>query len=253
MESIDVNPGADTTASPGSLPEGRPPASGSDTVQRFVDGVVYCIRSGQMVPGQRLVEADLAARFDVSRGSLREGLKHLASIGIVTLTRHRGAVIAALDRKGVADLLEVLEPLCALAARLAAQNCRSESEKRELCRIATRLTELAERRQRADYLEDRRKFYDTLVRMGGNSELGRVLPLARTDLYRAQFAQVQTKSQHKRHASGYAAIAKAVAANDPAKAARAVARHFAATRKVMLAVLQNQTYAAAPSDAAAGS
>jgi len=202
-----------------------------DTIQRVIDDMIYCIRSGQMVPGQHVVESDLTRRFGVSRGSLREGLKQLTSIGIVTLTRYRGAFIASLDRKGVHDLLEVLEPLCILAAKLAAENCQSDEMKAQLKTIAIELGRAASRgSDHAIYLENRRKFYDLLVFMGGNTELGRVIPLARTDLFRAQFDRVQSKDQHKRHANGYMKIAEAVAENAPSKAERAVRKHFAGTR-----------------------
>lgn len=205
-------------------------AASVDTIQKVTEGMVYCIRSGQMVPGQHLVEADLTRRFGVSRGSLREGLKHLAADGLVTLTRFRGAFIAALDRAAVRDLLEVLEPLCSLAARLAALHCRDQEQKDRLRAIAQELGRNAEAGGQAVYLENRRQFYDLLVEMGGNSELGRVIPLARTDLFRAQFDRVQSKDQTRRHANGYARIAEAVAENDPARAERAVKRHFVGTR-----------------------
>lgn len=207
--------------------------SGRDTIQRVTEGLVYCVRSGQMVPGQHLVESDLTRRFGVSRGSLREGLKQLSSVGIVALTRYRGAFISELDRKGVRDLLDVLEPLCALAARLAAENCHVLDWHQRLKELATELGRVADAGQAARYLENRRMFYDLLIEMGGNSELGRVIPLARTDLFRAQFDRVQSKDQQKKHAYGYTKIAEAVAENDPAKAERAVRKHFASTRQTL--------------------
>ncbi|HMT44219.1 MAG TPA: GntR family transcriptional regulator [Chakrabartia sp.] len=218
--------------------------SGRDAIQRVTDGVIYCIRTGQMVPGQHLVESDLTRRFGVSRGSLREGLKQLMASGIVTLTRYRGAYISSLDRKGVSDLLEVLEPLCTIAARLAAQNCQSDADKARLHAIATELGSDANRGGgHASYLENRRTFYDLLIKMGGNTELGRVIPLARTDLFRAQFDRAQTKDQHKRHANGYLKIAEAVANNDPAKAERAVRKHFSGTRETS-AVIPEHVFSA---------
>jgi hypothetical protein len=83
------------------------------------------IRAGMFVPGQHLLEPELTRRIGISRGSLREALKHLAAAGLITLNRYRGAYISALDRKSVLDLLDTLEPLARLAARLAAQNCNS--------------------------------------------------------------------------------------------------------------------------------
>ncbi|UVO52004.1 GntR family transcriptional regulator [Sphingomonas sp. SUN019] len=222
------------TARTAEADDGPPPEG--DIIQRVTEGLIYCIRSGQMAPGQHLVEGDLTRRFGVSRGSLREGLKQLSSIGIVKLTRFRGAFIAALDRKSVHDLLDVLEPLCGLAAKLAAQECRNDRDKAELKRIAAELGAIADGGARANYLENRRLFYDRLIEIGGNSELGKVIPLARTDLFRAQFETAQTKDQRKRHANGYAKIAEAVAENDPAKAERAVRKHFAATRKTVEAL-----------------
>ncbi|WP_169805634.1 GntR family transcriptional regulator [Novosphingobium rosa] len=204
-----------------------------DTIMAVTEGLTYCIRAGQLVPGQHLVEADLTQRFGVSRGSLREGLKQLNADGIVTLSRFRGAFIAALDRKGVSDLLDVLEPLCTLAARLAALHCHDAQAHAALREEAQTLVRHSETGGRAAYLESRRRFYDHLIEMGGNSELGRVIPLARTDLFRAQFSTVQTKEQHRRHARGYIKIAEAVAENDAGKAERAVRKHFAGTRATL--------------------
>jgi len=214
-----------------------------DAIQRVADGVVYGIRSGQMAPGQHLVEADLTRRFGVSRGSLREGLKRLSATGIVTLTRYRGAFISALDRKGVSDLLDVLEPLCSLAAQLAAEQKPTGEPVAELRRLGQMLARDGGDRGRATYLEMRRRFYDLLIDMGGNTELKNVIPLARTDLFRAQFDTVQTKDQRKLHASGYSRIAEAVEEGDPAKAGRAVRKHFASTRKT-LGELPNHAFSA---------
>lgn len=220
---IDVEDGASVT-------ENAADSAPRDTIQRLAEGLIYCIRSGQMVPGQHLVEGDLTRRFGVSRGSLREGLKHLAADGIVTLTRFRGAFISALDRQAVHDLLDVLEPLCSLAARLAAKAGGTPGQLEGLRAIAHELNRPGQGSQIAVYLENRRRFYDLLIALGKNSELARVIPLSRTDLFRAQFDKVQTRDQQRRHAGGYAKLAEAVIARDPARAERAVRKHFEGTR-----------------------
>lgn len=204
-----------------------PPASASDKVS---DAIIRGIRSGAFVPGQHLVEPDLTRRLGISRGSLRESLKHLAAAGIVTLNRFRGAYIATLDRKSVLDLLETLEPLCRLAARLAAEHCDTDDKQKAILAAARATDDANRNHNRAQYLEQRRNFYTTLVSIGGNGELERAMPLARTDLFRAQIEAIQTEKQRNRHASGYSKIAKAVAERNPAAAERAVQRHFAGTR-----------------------
>jgi DNA-binding GntR family transcriptional regulator len=77
------------------------------------------IVEGDIEPGARISERLLCERFGVSRTPLREALKVLASEGLVELLPNRGARIARLDDKDVADMFEVMAVLEALAGRLA--------------------------------------------------------------------------------------------------------------------------------------
>lgn len=197
------------------------------------EAIIRGIRTGAFVPGQHLVEPDLTRRLGISRGSLREALKHLAAAGIVTLNRFRGAYIATLDRKNVLDLLQTLEPLARLAARLAAENCDTPDKARMMEEAAAAIEEASLSHNRGPYLEKRRDFYSTLIRIGGNRELERAMPLTRTDLFRAQVEAIQSEKQRNRHASGYRKIANAVIARDAKAAERAVQRHFAGTRETV--------------------
>lgn len=202
----------------------------TDKVSRVIsDG----IRAGVFVPGQHLLEPELTRRIGISRGSLREALKHLAAAGLITLNRYRGAYISALDKKSVLDLLDTLEPLARLAARLAARNCDSP-EKKQLMRAAASSIEAAGRDgNNLRYLEQRRNFYNTMVALGGNKELARVMPLSRTDLFRAQIERIQSEQQRLRHVSGYGRIAKAIVDGDARLADLAVKTHFKGTRKTI--------------------
>lgn len=220
----------------GALSEGQGSAAGDPSgsaSERVVESILQAIRAGSLVPGQHLLEPDLTRQLGISRGSLREALKHLGAAGIVTLNRFRGAYIARLDRKSVLDLLDTLEPLAILAAKLAAENCSSEAQRRRMRDAADQIEEAAKSRNRARYLERRRHFYAVMVDIGGNRELERTMPLSRTDLFRAQVETIQSEKQRQRHASGYDKIAKAITDRDPGAAERAVRRHFAGTRETI--------------------
>lgn len=201
----------------------------SSAADKVSEAIIRGIRSGAFVPGQHLVEPDLTRRLGISRGSLREALKHLAAEGIVTLNRFRGAYIASLDKKAILDLLQTLEPLCSLAARLAAERCDTPEKAQQVLNVAAEIDEANRAKNRARYLERRRHFYSVIVQIGGNQELERAMPLTRTDLFRAQIEPVQSDKQRNRHASGYSKIAKAIAEANPAAAVKAVQRHFAGT------------------------
>jgi DNA-binding GntR family transcriptional regulator len=209
-------PSNETEAEPGAL---EMVSSASDKVS---EGIIRGIRSGAFVPGQHLVEPDLTRRLGISRGSLREALKHLGAEGIVTLNRFRGAYIASLDRKAILDLLQTLEPLCSLAARLAAEHCDSPEKAKIVLDVAGEIDEAYRAKNRVRYLERRRHFYSIIVQIGGNQELERAMPLTRADLFRAQIEPVQSDKQRNRHASGYSKIAKAIADRNPLAAVRAV-------------------------------
>jgi GntR family transcriptional regulator, transcriptional repressor for pyruvate dehydrogenase complex len=72
-----------------------PPASQTTVV---IDGIKAMITDGLLAPGDRLpVERDLAARFGVSRSSLREGVRALATLGIVETRQGAGTYVTSLE------------------------------------------------------------------------------------------------------------------------------------------------------------
>jgi DNA-binding GntR family transcriptional regulator len=78
------------------------------------------ICSGELQPGTRLEEKDLAERYDVSRTPVREALRHLAATGIVEFRPRHGVYIADLSVDCWHEILEVTADLEASAARYAA-------------------------------------------------------------------------------------------------------------------------------------
>jgi DNA-binding GntR family transcriptional regulator len=201
------------------------------TTEKVAEAIRLGIRTGQFVPGQHLVEAELTLRLQISRSSLREALRHLSGDGIVAIHRYRGAHIHRLSRREVRDLLEVLEQLVRLAARLGAA---STLEKRDLMDAALE----AARRHDEDgghrlYLSVRQAFYDALFEVAGNQELPRVTPLRRADLFRAQIRPYQTREQQQQHTDAYKLIAQTVIAGNVAAAEAAVGALFAQTHAMV--------------------
>lgn len=80
------------------------------------------IEAGDVSPGDRLVELDLAKKFGVSRGPVREALFMLARDGIVELTARRGAHVFLPSPKDIEDIYDVRAALFALGARRAAES-----------------------------------------------------------------------------------------------------------------------------------
>lgn len=80
------------------------------------------IRDGTLVPGLRLTETDLAARFGVSRTPVRQAIARLESEGLLTHEARRGLTVTRPDHAQVVELYVMREVLEGAAARLAAQH-----------------------------------------------------------------------------------------------------------------------------------
>ncbi|MEM9132400.1 MAG: GntR family transcriptional regulator [Actinomycetota bacterium] len=75
---------------------------------------------GEIGPGERLVETELADRFEVSRGPIRDALAELERSGLVELRPRKGSFVRALTADDVAEIYSLRVALESLALRLAA-------------------------------------------------------------------------------------------------------------------------------------
>lgn len=97
------------------------------SADRVFEALQDAIVRGELSPGSRVGEAELAERFGTSRGPLREALRRLESRRLVERTPHVGIRIAALSYGALIELYYLREALEGMAARLAALNM-SEDE-----------------------------------------------------------------------------------------------------------------------------
>jgi DNA-binding GntR family transcriptional regulator len=95
--------------------------------QHATQALREAIINGHYRPGDRLVERELAAEMNVSRAPVREALWLLSTEGLITLTPHRGAVVAAVSREMVIDVFSVRAALEGMAGYLAAGRIGDET------------------------------------------------------------------------------------------------------------------------------
>lgn len=197
---------------------------------RVVDSIVRAIRAGTYVPGQRLIEADLTREYEVSRGPVREALKRLAAEGVLTLTRHRGAYVRSLTRAEVHDSLMVLEVLVGLMAKLAARRIGVDDNAAKMREAFRRLLAFRQDGGTAAFLDERRSFYDTILRIGGNHELQRMLPLMQIHLLRMQFQAYITPRDREKQFAEYRTITDTILSGDGVRSEKVAALHVRRTR-----------------------
>ena len=197
---------------------------------RVVVSIIRAIRAGVYVPGQRLIEADLTRDYSVSRGPVREALKRLAAEGVLTLTRHRGAYVRTLSRKEVHDSLMVLEVLVGLMAKVAAKHIAVDDNTPKMKAAFQRLLAFQNDGGTAAFLDERRSFYDTILQIGGNHELQRMLPLMQIHLLRMQFQAYITPRDRAKQFVEYKTITDTILSGDGVRSEKVASLHVRRTR-----------------------
>ena len=96
------------------------------SADRVFEALQDAIVRGDIAPGARVGETELAVRFGTSRGPLREALRRLESRRLVERTPHVGIRIASLSHAALIELYYLREALEGMAARLAALNMTNE-------------------------------------------------------------------------------------------------------------------------------
>ncbi len=90
----------------------------SETLRESIEEMIAV---GKLSPGQRLDEVTLAEEFGVSRTPIREALIQLASMGIIVMRPHRGAVVAEIGPQQLIEMFEVMAEFEAMCGKLAAR------------------------------------------------------------------------------------------------------------------------------------
>ena len=84
------------------------------------------ILRGELKPGERLMEIQLANKLGVSRTPIREAIRKLELEGLVLMIPRKGAEVAEITEKNMRDVLEVRKALEELAVQLACEKITDE-------------------------------------------------------------------------------------------------------------------------------
>jgi DNA-binding GntR family transcriptional regulator len=202
------------------------------------ESVYQAIRSaierGDMQPGKRVMELEIAEWLSVSRTPVREALRRLETEGMLEIKPRIGLVVASLDRQAVMELYAMRELLEVTAAGLCAVHA-TELE-------CIELEELVRREQRfqgnADELvRHNRRFHDAIHRGAHNRYLTKSLNAVNDSMWLLGPSQMRLPHRAKAALGEHAALFGAIQKRD-AKAAEAAARnHVQAAKRERMKLL----------------
>jgi DNA-binding GntR family transcriptional regulator len=137
--------------------------------ERALEALRAAVLSGQYRPGDHLGEVELAGSLGVSRGTVREALRHLQQEGLVSAGNRGMLRVSSLTPTEVRELFQVRAALEALAVRQIVSSPRRESAVAALRRA---LEDLADEQEDVSArIEADLAFHLLLCRLGGNSML----------------------------------------------------------------------------------
>ncbi|MQA60177.1 MAG: FCD domain-containing protein [Actinophytocola sp.] len=131
------------------------------------------IMTGALQPGTQLGEAELAARFQVSRGPLREAMQRLVSEGLLRSERHRGLFVIDLEPGDVYDIYAAR----AAIERAAVMRIMRGDRDRAIAELDDALAAMVDAVNDADpnaVSETDLRFHEALVRASGSRRLVRM-------------------------------------------------------------------------------
>ncbi|MDD2496734.1 MAG: GntR family transcriptional regulator [Desulfitobacteriaceae bacterium] len=132
------------------------------------------IINGNLKPGERLMEVQLAEEMGVSRTPVREAIRKLELENFVVMIPRKGAYVSGISLKDIADVYEVRAALEFLAAGLAAERITDE-ELEKLERLLIAVAEAAERNDLNQWVQKDTEFHDIIYKASRNDRLVQIV------------------------------------------------------------------------------
>ncbi len=197
------------------------------------------ILKGDLKPGERLMELQLASRLGVSRTPIREAIRMLEQEGLAVTIPRKGAEVAKMTLKGMEDVLEIRESLEELAVKLACERITPEQLKKlwevkesfEDCIRTGEVKRIAE----ADVL-----FHDVIYEATANPKLVSILNNLREQIYRYRVEYLKDSGNYPMLICEHKAILEALEERNIPKAIERMRAHVANQAAAVREMIERQ-------------
>ncbi len=197
------------------------------------------IFAGEIEPGERINEAALALRMGISRGPIREAIRILSGLGIVTSVVNKGVFVRKISVREMLEIYELRALVFGFAAQRAAENITDE-HRAEFQRLLAQMDEATEANDGGHYYDLNLDFHALILRLSGNSRAQQAyidyvneLHLYRRRYFNAPGNMRKSNAEHR-------LIYEAIASGSASKAKTMAERHVLSGRQRLLSLLDQQ-------------
>lgn len=183
------------------------------------------ILTGELKPGERLMEIHLANRLGVSRTPIREAIRKLELEGLVTMVPRRGAEVSSISKEDVQDVLEVRRTLDTLAVGLACVRMTPE-DKQRLWEANVEFEKTTKTKDATTIAQADVKFHDVILMATGNNRLVQMVNNLAEQIYRYRLEYVKDSRNHKQLIEEHERICECINRGDKEGAEQAIQTHI---------------------------
>ena len=183
------------------------------------------ILRGELEPGERLMEIQLANKLGVSRTPIREAIRKLELEGLVLMIPRKGAEVAQITEKSLRDVLEVRRALENLAVQLACLRM-SPQTLADLKAAARAFEEILGGEDVTAVAEADVAFHDVIYMATDNQRLISLLNNLREQMYRYRVEYLKKKECHKQLLWEHQEIIRAIEAGEIDVATKITEQHI---------------------------
>lgn len=188
-------------------------------------GIREAILSGEFVPNQRLIEADLSERFAAGRAAVRAALLELANEGLIERVQNRGARVRAVSLAEAVEITEVRMVIEGLCAAKAAERITG-GDAAELRRIGEEMGAAVASGDVLGYSRLNELLHRRIREISGQRTAAEVLERLRAQNVRHQFRLAMQPGRPQVSLPEHLEIIEAVCGGDPEAAERAARAHL---------------------------
>lgn len=197
------------------------------------------ILKGELKPGERLMELQLAARLGVSRTPIREAIRMLEQEGLAVTIPRKGAEVAKMTEKDMEDVLQVREALDELAATIACEQMTQE-QLNELMRAMHEFEESTKTGNVKKIAESDVRFHDIIYQATENPKLVSILNNLREQMYRYRVEYLKDEKNYPMLLKEHQEIAEGLALKNKDKVTAMMHQHVANQMTAVKAIIREQ-------------
>lgn len=200
------------------------------------------IQSGELPPGERLMEIPLAEELGVSRTPIREAIRKLEQEGFVVMIPRRGTYVADITLKDINQVFEIRSSLEELAASLASERITPD-ELEELERHLVSINDYMESRDFDKIVAADIAFHEVLYSASRNDRLIEIIHNLREQTFRFRSVSMNQPGRLAKTWEEHRLLVEALADHNPQQARRIARIHMEHSEHALLSGMQDKAIA----------